>query len=1606
MVLFIAILPIFIKTSHPGQAPTASFTYSPAIPGPGDIITFDASASFSRGGTIVSYTWDFGDGSMTTTTTPIATHSYPIDGDYTVELTVTDNSGLTGVAVAIIQVRTVVFFRVCIGGSIVPLANVQVTAYYNNGTAWVMAPASNDGIQIKYDKMTQPDLANNDAQRNRNPGYTASILRQNASNIGFDAHPSTWTVFFKFQLGSILAYWPNNTDTVHTYSNEHGVETYHYDYGHQAYWDNNAGTYVIKVGDIPRNGVSASENHPIIAGILCPPPAQQWSLIVKTDPSGITTIPGQGLYVNGTNVVLTAPTYVNVSSYTRYKFNYWDVDGASRGSGVNPITVLMNANHTATAHYTTQYYLTVSSARDSPAPTSGWFDNGASITANVTSPFAGSAGTQYICTGWTGTGSVPASGSGATVTFTITQPSNITWNWKTQYYLTVSSAHGTIGGQGWYDNGATAYATVTPLIVAGPSGTQYVFDHWSGDASGTASPSDAILMSGPRTVTANWKTQYYLTVSSAHGTIGGQGWYDNGATAYATVTPLIVAGPSGTQYVFDHWSGDASGTASPSDAILMSGPRTVTANWKTQYYLTVSSARDSPAPTSGWFDNGTIIPASVTSPASGTPGTQYVCTGWTGTGSVPASGSNANVTFTITQPSNITWNWKTQYQVIFDQSGVGSDFNGTVVTIESVNYSRSDLPTTPQFWWDQGSSHNFSFASPLPVNGGKNYVWDSTAGLSSLQSGTLTITGSGNVVGNYIEQNRITFDQTGVGSDFTGTVVTIDGVNYTKSQLPVSFPWILSSNHSFAFQSPLVVGISTKYVWNSTTGLSNLQSGSITVTTYGSIVGNYRTQYYLTASSVYGTTGGQGWYDNGATAYATVTPLIVAGPSGTQYVFDHWSGDASGTASPSDAILMSGPRTATANWKTQCYLTVSSVYGTAGGQGWYDSGAIAYATVTPLTVSGPSGTQYVFDHWSGDASGTASPSDAILMSGPRTVTANWKTQYYLTVSSAHGTIGGQGWYDNGATAYATVTPLIVAGPSGTQYVFDHWSGDASGTASPSDAILMSGPRTATANWKTQCYLTVSSVYGTAGGQGWYDSGAIAYATVTPLTVSGPSGTQYVFDHWSGDASGSTSPSSAIVMSGPKTTNANWKTQYYLTLVTIPSGVDSPSGAGWYDSGASATISTDAFVDIVSGFSRYRFNGWTTDYMPEIEYPTRSPTTVSIDQAKTVTADYMVQYNITFNQSGASPDFTGTIAIIDSINYNTSGLRVSFWWDNSSSHNFAFQSPLVVTANNKQYVWTNTTGLSALQSGTMIVSSSGSVIGNYKTQYYLIVTSPYDSPTPTSGWLDSGTLETASVTSPASGPVDTRYVCIGWTGAGSVPASGTGSSVTFTINQQSAVTWNWKTQYLLTVTTYPGGLSPQPTRTPAGEVGPSNAWWYDASTGVALTAQAVSEYTFNYWDVNGVSRGNGVNPISVTMNVPYTATAYYTPQGPPFTVLISPMSTTILLGQSVPFTSTVSGGTPSYSYQWYVNNNPFPGATSSTWTFTPTAPGTYYVYLQVTDAGHITVQSDTAKVTVMPLPIGGYSIPYATQFQLTSVALYVASVALLGAALSLRKRKRK
>jgi parallel beta-helix repeat protein len=93
-------------------------------------------------------------------------------------------------------------------------------------------------------------------------------------------------------------------------------------------------------------------------------------------------------------------------------------------------------------------------------------------------------------------------------------------------------------------------------------------------------------------------------------------------------------------------------------------------------------------------------------------------------------------------------------------------------------------------------------------------------------------------------------------------------------------------------------------------------------------------------------------------------------------------------------------------------------------------------------------------------------------------------------------------------------------------------------------------------------------------------------------------------------------------------------------------------------------------------------------------------------------------SIMFTCSGVGSDFTGTIITIDGVGYGPGGVNrtfpASFWRDNGSAHTFAFQSPLIVGAGAKQYVWNSTTGLSSSQSGSILFNSPGSVTGNYVT----------------------------------------------------------------------------------------------------------------------------------------------------------------------------------------------------------------------------------------------------------------------------------------------------
>ncbi|HEY7498777.1 MAG TPA: PKD domain-containing protein [Vicinamibacterales bacterium] len=93
-------------TVTPGQNPTAAFNFSPTNPRVGQQMTFNASASRPPAGArIVSYTWEWGDGSDRVTTGDVlVAHTFTRSATFTVTLIVTDNFGRTASVSLTLQV--------------------------------------------------------------------------------------------------------------------------------------------------------------------------------------------------------------------------------------------------------------------------------------------------------------------------------------------------------------------------------------------------------------------------------------------------------------------------------------------------------------------------------------------------------------------------------------------------------------------------------------------------------------------------------------------------------------------------------------------------------------------------------------------------------------------------------------------------------------------------------------------------------------------------------------------------------------------------------------------------------------------------------------------------------------------------------------------------------------------------------------------------------------------------------------------------------------------------------------------------------------------------------------------------------------------------------------------------------------------------------------------------------------------------------------------------------------------------------------------------------------------------------------------------------------
>ncbi|MCB0811970.1 MAG: PKD domain-containing protein, partial [Flavobacteriales bacterium] len=103
--IFAGTISCYVPCTRPVAAVDIGFQ-PPALICPGETVNFDGSPSTSAPGTqLVSYVWDFADGTTLTTPTPQASHTFTAVGEHLVQLQVIDDNGCSSVNLTDVAVR-------------------------------------------------------------------------------------------------------------------------------------------------------------------------------------------------------------------------------------------------------------------------------------------------------------------------------------------------------------------------------------------------------------------------------------------------------------------------------------------------------------------------------------------------------------------------------------------------------------------------------------------------------------------------------------------------------------------------------------------------------------------------------------------------------------------------------------------------------------------------------------------------------------------------------------------------------------------------------------------------------------------------------------------------------------------------------------------------------------------------------------------------------------------------------------------------------------------------------------------------------------------------------------------------------------------------------------------------------------------------------------------------------------------------------------------------------------------------------------------------------------------------------------------------------------
>ena len=273
-------------------------------------------------------------------------------------------------------------------------------------------------------------------------------------------------------------------------------------------------------------------------------PANQFALVLSSNPPAGGTTDGEGAYPAGTSVTAIAAQNVG------YTFTNWtDLSTGAVLSTSPNFTFVLSANRSLRANFTLNTYTLTTNAINGTVtrvPDLPRYNHGSTVTLTAT-PSPG-----FVFSSWGG----DAAGSANPLTVTMDRDKNITANFTAiptnAFTLIVIANNGSVTrnpNTPTYPSGSTVQLTATP-------NTGFRFTGWSGDATGSTNTL-TVIMNANKTITANFEAVPVVAplFTSIFGAFGGSAGITNQG-----ISTRIVNGSIGTTGVSTIITGFRDGT--------------------------------------------------------------------------------------------------------------------------------------------------------------------------------------------------------------------------------------------------------------------------------------------------------------------------------------------------------------------------------------------------------------------------------------------------------------------------------------------------------------------------------------------------------------------------------------------------------------------------------------------------------------------------------------------------------------------------------------------------------------------------------------------------------------------------------------------------------------------------------------------------------------------------------------------------------------------------------------------------------------------------------------------------------------------------------------